>query len=320
MKRVIIDCDPGVDDTAAILFALASPELEVAAVTTTYGNASVETCTVNAHRVLSAAGRSDVPVFMGAGKPLLRTPNDGWASHIHGGDGMGGITGADAGRSDPSGMEEGQGKHASLAIAEAVMASPGEFSILALGRMTNVALSLALEPGIAWAVGEIIVMGGAVTVPGNVSGVATANLYEDPEAASIVYRSGAPIVQVGLDVCNHVTVSTEQLSAIADAGSSATRLLSEATGFLRNAYIRTGRIGPNDGVRYNDMPAVGYAINPALFTSRSAYVEIETHSELTRGQTVADWNSSNPNANICLEVDSEALTALFTERLCTGFK
>ena len=84
MKWVIIDADPGIDDTAAILFALASPEIEVAAVTTTYGNASVETCTVNAHRVLSAAGRSDVPVFMGAGKPLLRPANEGWASHIHG--------------------------------------------------------------------------------------------------------------------------------------------------------------------------------------------------------------------------------------------
>ena len=320
MKRVIIDADPGIDDTAAILFALASPEIEVAAVTTTYGNASVETCTVNAHRVLSAAGRSDVPVFMGAGKPLLRPANKGWASHIHGGDGMGGVTGADAGESDPSGLEEGQGKHAALAISEAVMASPGEFSILALGRMTNVALALALEPGIAAAVREIVVMGGAVTVPGNVSGVATANLYEDPEAASIVYRSGAPIVQVGLDVCNRVTVSQAQLDAIARAGSAATNLLSEATGYLREAYIRTGRIGPRDGVRYNNMPAVGYAVNPALFDARPALVEIETHSDLTRGQTVADWNSAEPNATICLEVDSAALTALFTERLCSGYR
>ncbi len=320
MKRVIIDADPGIDDTAAILFALASPEIEVAAVTTTYGNASVETCTVNAHRVLSAAGRSDVPVFMGAGKPLLRPANEGWASHIHGGDGMGGVTGADADKSDPSGLEEGQGKHAALAISEAVMASPGEFSILALGRMTNVALALALEPGIAAAVREIVVMGGAVTVPGNVSGVATANLYEDPEAASIVYRSGAPIVQVGLDVCNRVTVSQAQLDAIARAGSAATNLLSEATGYLREAYIRTGRIGPRDGVRYNDMPAVGYAVNPALFDARPALVEIETHSDLTRGQTVADWNSAEPNATICLEVDSAALTALFTERLCSGYR
>ena len=315
MKRVIIDCDPGIDDTAAILLALASPELEVVAVTTTYGNASVETCTANARRVLSLAGRSDIPVFMGAGKPLLRPANEGWASHIHGGDGLGGVIGD--GSDAPSGQF--QEKHATLAITEAVMGAPGELTILALGRMTNVALALSLEPRIAGEVEEIVVMGGAVTVPGNVSGVATANLHEDPEAAAIVYRSGAPVAQVGLDVCNRVTVSPAQLEAIAEAGSRATQLLSEATAYLREAYIRTGRIGPDDGVRYNDMPAIGYAINPGLFTARPAFVEIETHSELTKGQTVADWNATEPNARICLEVDAAALTAMFTERLCREF-
>ena len=313
MKRVIIDTDPGIDDAAAILMALASPELEVVALTTIFGNSSVEVCTANARMVLAAAERSDIPVYMGAGKPLLRPANEGWASHIHGGDGLGGV----ATSSPPTG--ELDRRHAALAIIEAVMAAPGEITVLALGRMTNLALALSLEPGLASSMAEVVVMGGAVTVPGNVSGVATANLHEDPEAAAIVYRSGAPIVQVGLDVCNRVTVSPEQLEAIAGAGSAATRLLSEATGHLREAYIRTGRIGPEDGVRYNDMPAIGYAIDPSLFTARPAYVEIETHSELTKGQTVADWNAAEPNARICLEVDADALTALFTERLCEGF-
>ncbi len=314
MKRVIIDTDPGIDDAAAILMALASPELEVVALTTIFGNSSVEVCTANARLVLEAAERSDIPVYMGAGKPLLRPANEGWASHIHGGDGLGGV----ATGSPPTGDLDR--KHAALAIIEAVMAAPGEITVLVLGRMTNLALALSLEPGLASAMAEVVVMGGAVTVPGNVSGVATANLHEDPEAAAIVYRSGAPIVQVGLDVCNRVTVSPEQLEAIAGAGSAATRLLSEATGHLREAYIRTGRIGPEDGVRYNDMPAIGYAIDPSLFTARPAYVEIETHSELTKGQTVADWNAAEPNARICLEVDADALTALFTDRLCWGFK
>ena len=325
MKRILIDTDPGIDDAAAILMALASPELEVVAVTTIFGNASVETCTANAQQVLTAASRSDIPLHMGAGKPLLRPANDGWASHIHGGDGLGGVVGAQGVDSRESGNDgecgnDGavRGKHAALAIIDAVMAAPGELTILALGRMTNLALALSLEPGIAGAVREVVVMGGAVTVPGNVSGVATANLHEDPEAAAIVYRSGAPIVQVGLDVCNRVTVSPAQLDAIAAAGSPATQLLSQATGYLREAYIRTGRIGPDDGVRYNDMPAVGYAIDPALFTARPAYVEIETHSELTRGQTVADFSAEEPNARICLEVDADALTAMFTERLCGG--
>ena len=318
MKRVIIDADPGIDDTAAILLALASPELEVVAVTTIFGNASVEDCTANARLVLAAGGRSDIPVIMGAGKPLLRPASEGWASHIHGGGGLGGVVGVGGEPFEPPASET-QGKHAALAIAEAVMAEPGEVTILALGRMTNVALALSLEPRLAGAAREIVVMGGAVTVPGNVSGVATANLHEDPEAAAIVYRSGAPIAQVGLDVCNRVTVSPAQLEVIAEAGSPATQLLSEATGYLREAYIRTGRIGPDEGVRYNDMPAIGYAINPSLFTARPAYVEIETHSELTKGQTVADFSAPNPNARICLEVDAAALTAMFTERLCQGY-
>ena len=314
MKPVIIDTDPGIDDVAALLLALASPELEVVALTTIYGNSSVNACTSNALHLLKTAGRLDIPVYRGASKPLLRPANEGWASHIHGSDGLGGISDVEetTGAADPI-----SGKHAALAMIETVMARPGEVTILALGRMTNVALALTLEPEFAGSVREVIVMGGAVTVPGNVSQVATANLHEDPEAAAILYQSGAPIVQVGLDVCNRVTVSPAQLEAIAHSSNPGAKLLAKATAYLRDAYIRTGRIGPDDGVRYNDMPAVGYAVKPELFTVKPAQVEIETRSELTRGQTVADWQAAEPNARICLEVDSGALTALFTERLTT---
>ena len=228
MKPVIIDTDPGIDDAAALLLALASPELEVVALTTIYGNASVEAGTANALRLLRLAGRDDIPVYQGAGKPLLRPANEGWASHIHGIGGLGGVeekegnqTGAmpSAGETQPLGARSAA-KHAALSIVETVMARPGKVTILALGRMTNVALALALEPAIAREVREVVVMGGAVTVPGNVSQVATANLYEDPEAAAILYDSGAPIVQVGLDVCNRVTVSPAQLEAIGEVGLS----------------------------------------------------------------------------------------------------
>ena len=323
MKRVIIDTDPGVDDVAALLLALNSPELEVVACTTIYGNASVETCTANLVRVLAAAGRHDIPVYKGAGKPLLRPATAGWASHIHGADGLGGLTSNSPSMGgQESGMASTGGKtpqvadlHAALAIVEAALAYPGDVSILALGRLTNVALALALNPDVAAAVREIVVMGGAVTVPGNVSQVATANLHEDPEAAAMVYDSGASIIQVGLDVCNRVTVSPSQLQRLSESSSPATQLLAQATGGLRDAYIRTGRIGPDEGVRYNDLPAVAYAVNPDLFSTRPALVTIETQSELTRGQTVADRDSDHSNTQVCLDVDAEALTALFTDRL-----
>lgn len=323
MKRVIIDTDPGVDDVAALLLALTSPELEVLAFTTVYGNASVETCTANLLRVLAAAGRYDIPVYKGAAKPLLRPATAGWASHIHGSDGLGGLTSGNPGAGGPEdGATNSDAKapkladrHAALAIVELALAHPGEVSILVLGRLTNVALALALNPEVSAAVREIVVMGGAVTVPGNVSPVATANLHEDPEAAAMVYDSGAPIIQVGLDVCNRVTVSPDQLRQLSQSSSPATQLLVKATDGLREAYIRTGRIGPDEGVRYNDLPAVAYAVSSALFSTRPALVKIETHSDLTRGQTVASWDSSDSNAQICLDVDAQTLTTLFTERV-----
>ena len=314
MKRVIIDTDPGIDDAAAIMLALAGPELSVEAITTVYGNGPVDTCTDNALRILFAAGRLDIPVHKGAGKPLMRAPNEGWALHIHGTDAMGG-----AGRPlSPAQSKSPESCHASLGIIGRVMDSPGEVTIIALGRLTNVALALSLEPRVAQAVAEIIVMGGAVGVPGNVSPVASANLYEDPEAAAIVYSSGAPLVQVGLDVCNRVTIDQAQLDLIQQAGAPTTRLLAAATPYLQRSYVDRGLIEAGGGVRYNDLSAVAYAINPNLFGSTEFYVEIETQSPVTRGQTVShrgDTGANFPNARVCLEVDAVAVAELFTQRV-----
>jgi len=236
LKRVIIDTDPGIDDAAAILLALTSPELSLEAITTVYGNGPVDTCTDNVVRILLAAGRLDIPVHKGAGKPLLRTANEGWALDIHGSDVMGGAGYplSTAQRNLP------ESRHASLEIIGRVMDSPGEVTIIALGRLTNVALALSLELRLVQSVAEIIVMGCAVSVPGNVSPVASANLYEDPEAAAIVYSSGVPLVQVGLDVCNRVTIDQGQLDLIQQAGTPTTRLLAAATPYLQRPYVDRG--------------------------------------------------------------------------------
>ena len=314
MKRVIIDTDPGIDDAAAILLALASPELSVEAFTTVYGNGSVEASTDNMLRILNAAGRLDIPVYKGAAKPLLRPPNEDFAAQVHGGDALGN-TGFPLPDPKESPLRKGL---AALEIVERVMASPGEITVVALGRLTNLSLALSLEPRLAQSIAEIIVMGGAVTVPGNVSPVASANMYEDPEAAAIVYSSGAQLVQVGLDVCNLVAINQAQLEVIAQAGKPTTRLLCEATHFLRSYYLVQRLINETDGVRYNDVPAVAYAIDPSLFGASDLYVEIECQGHMTRGQTVAHRHgaaSHPPNAKVCLEVDSERVAAMFTDRV-----
>ena len=318
MKRVIIDTDPGIDDAAALFLALTSPELSVEAITTVYGNGPVEICTQNTLRILNAAGRLEIPVYQGAARPLLREPTPGWASQVHGQDGLGNIN-----YPRPAGHYPVAGRPAAVEIIERVMASQGEITMLALGRMTNLALAMSLEPGLAGSVAQIIVMGGAVAVPGNASPVASANLYEDPEAASILYKSGAPLVQVGLDVCNQVEITSSQLLQIEQTGTAITGLLSAATPFLQSYYRSQNLLREPAGVRYNDLSAAAYAIDPTLFQAEEYPVTIETHSELARGQTVVDrralgqdFGNESARVRVCLEVDAERLTSLFTQRIC----
>ena len=321
-KRVIIDTDPGVDDTAAILLALASPELAVEALTVSYGNGSMAQCAANARRILTAAGRADLPVYPGAHGPLLRRPNAGWAAHIHGGDALG-----DAGNDDgdgaspvPAGSPESVGNRAAIRIAEAALAAPGEITLLALGRMTNAALALQIAPETAAALDAVVVMGGAARVPGNVSPVATANLHEDPEAAAILYDSGARIVQVGLDVCDRCGFSDAQFRRLETCTGAAVRLLVSASAYTRAAYRRLGRLAPGEAVRYNDVPAVAWAIDPTLMASQGLPVAVDTGSDLTRGQTVVDWyglTGRPANAEVCLEVDADRLTEMVVERLAS---
>lgn len=312
MKRIIIDADPGVDDAAAILLALASPELSVEAITTVYGNGRVEQSTRNALIILESAGRGDIPVYQGVSKPLMRPPLT--AHEVHGNDALG-----DAGLPAPRGTARRQ--HAVRALVDRVMANPGEISLLAIGPLTNVALALSVEPRMATALKELILMGGAVLTWGNSSEVATFNLYNDPEAVAIVYQSGAPVVQAGLDVCRKTTFNDAQLEQIRQAGTRTTDLLSRITA-QRIAYYSSAGWLRGGGVQYNDVPAMAYAIDPGLFDVREYLVRIPTHDELTKAQTVADLGylrQAPPNAKVLMDVDAARLTDMFTARV-TGYK
>ena len=315
MEHLIVDTDPGIDDAAALFFALASPEVRIDLITTVFGNVSVEQATVNARRLLALASRSAIPVRSGASKPLRGAPK--FAKHIHGSDGLGDLdwpvhdTGA-------------AGGGASEAIVEHVNRNPGAITIMALGPLTNVALALSLDPSLAGRVNSIICMGGAVLTMGNASPVASANFFNDPWAAAVVYESGAPLVQIGLDVCQKVSFTESQLSALGRDGGIPARRLAEMSRFIADAYQKTpapvkrwSQYGATGRVYFNDVPAMGFAILPELFSSEHLPVVIET-SGVCQGQTVVDFRGQlgrEPNARVCLDVDGPRLAGLFVERV-----
>jgi inosine-uridine nucleoside N-ribohydrolase len=308
--RVIIDTDPGIDDAAAILMGLGSPELRVEALTTVFGNASVAHSTVNALRLLEAARRTDIPVYQGVGKCYNFTEPT-YAPQVHGSDGFGDVPW-------PLPKTPPQRRHAVPELIDRVLGAPGEITVVALGRLTNLALAISIEPQVATALRSLIVMGGAITVPGNASPVASANLWGDPEAADVVYRSGAKIVQIGLDVCDQVEISAAQQRRVWQADTAATRLLQTLTPYLQASYRRRGLLRDPDSIRYNDVPAVAYVIDPSLFTCQNAYMRIETQGLRTRGQTVADLRvqgSASPNVTVAFGVDAVRLTHLWVERV-----
>ena len=319
MKKVIIDTDPGIDDAAAILFALRSVELDVRAITTVFGNVEVEQATQNALRILEAGGRDDIPVHPGAAKPLMRSPR--YAKFIHGQDGLGDV-GLPPPRGRPSTVS------APAAMIDLLLQSPDSWTVVALGPPTNIALALSLEPRIASHLQEIVCMGGAVFVMGNASPVASANFVNDPEAAYIVYHSGAPVTQVGLDVCEHVYITREQFAAMQSSQDPAAIFLSKISGFHAKAEERVPELarrwtkyGAGPWHHYNDIPAVGYAVAPQLFEAERLYVTIETKGETTSGETVADFRGlfgREANVNVCLRVTPQPLVQLFLDRLCGG--
>ena len=316
-KRVIIDTDPGVDDAAAILFALSSPELAVEALTTVFGNVEVEQTTRNTLTILEVADRTDIPVFRGAAKPLLREPR--YAALVHGQDGLGEV-GLPPPRQQPA---DGR---AAEEIVRRIMESPGQITLIALGPPTNVALAALLEPRIAANVRELIYMGGAVFHMGNASPVSSANNLNDLEATAIMYRAGFPLVQVGLDVCQHCYVTEDQLQELRAAGGPKAEFLLAISRYHMRAYHESWQAaagyteyGQGPWVHFNDVPCTAFAVAPELFETVESYVGIETRGVYTDGQSVTDLRGQlgrPPNARVCLKVDGRAVARRLVDSLC----
>ncbi len=301
---VIIDTDPGIDDAGAILWVLASRKFDVKALTIVNGNVGLDACVTNALRILEIANRTDIPVFRGAYRPILKKVMD--ASWIHGKDGLG-----DAGLPVPA-RRETPG-YAPAEMARIIRESEEPVTILALAPLTNVALAILLDPELKSNVREILFMGGAVNVIGNDTPVASFNAAADPEAAYIVYHSGIPVVQLGLDICDQFTETEADFERLRNEGGKIGEYLYTMTQAWRARFAtqppsRWYKTRTN-GIGMNDVAAAAYLINPDWFACEDVAADIELTGSLSAGQTVVDfrgWWNREPNVKFAYEADSEA--------------
>jgi purine nucleosidase len=276
LRDFLIDTDTASDDAVAIIMALAAPDVRVLGLTTVAGNVALEQATRNALATAEICG-SDVPVYEGAGAPLVRALRD--AHWFHGADGLGDHGFAPSRRT-------AEGEHAVDAILGLSHDHPG-LTLVTLGPLTNVALALAIDPGLAERVGRCVVMGGAPCCEGNVTPAAEYNIWVDPEAARAVFRSKLPIEMVGWQVSRGTSVLTDaELAAIEALGTEKARFAVQSNSRAREAYhVQTGEVG----LSLADPTAIAVALDRSVgLTWSRCRVAIETQSELTRGMTVVD--------------------------------
>lgn len=321
-RSVIFDTDPGIDDAMALFLLARHPALRLRAITSVFGNASIEVTTRNA-RALSAFYGRPVPVAAGAAGPLFAHAKRPHSTHVHGEDGLG----AQAGLALAAGGELAplDPRPAHQLICDMVNAEPGEITLIAVGPMSNLALALQQDPGIASKVAQVIIMGGAFGTlghSGNVTPVAEANIINDPEAADIVLSAPWPVVLVGLDVTHQLVMQQSYLASLRGRGGAVGEFLWQATRHYQDFYQSVAGI---QGIYAHDASAIAYAIDPGLFTLRAGPVRVVTEG-LAVGQTIqntrpaaslsAPWDRS-PVQQVCVGVDAAGVLALFDQAFDT---
>jgi len=306
-RKIIIDTDPGQDDAVAILLALASPELEVLGITAVAGNVPLALTARNARIVCELAGRPDIPVFAGCDRPLRHALVT--AEHVHGKSGLDGPI-------MPDPVMPLQDDHGVDFIIETLRSeTPGTVALCALGPLTNIATAFEKAPDVIGRVQEIVLMGGAYFQVGNITPAAEFNIYVDPEAAEIVFRSGRPITVMPLDVTHKALTTAPRVQAFRNLGTEPGTMVAEWTDFFER--FDKEKYG-SAGAPLHDPCVIAHLIRPELFKGRHVNVEIETHSDLTRGMTVADWwgvTNRTKNALFMGDLDADGFFALLVERI-----
>ncbi|KAF7809567.1 putative uridine nucleosidase 2 [Senna tora] len=313
-KKIIIDTDPGIDDAMAIFMALRSPEVEVIGLTTIYGNVYTTLATRNALHLLEVAGRTDIPVAEGSHVTITKGAKLRIADFVHGADGLGN-------QNFPP--PEGKPIEESAAdfLVQQAKINPGKVTVVALGPLTNIALAIQLDPDFSKNIGQIVILGGAFAVNGNVNPAAEANIFGDPDAADIVFTSGADVLAVGINVTHQVVLTAADREKLASSNGKfaqyLTKILEVYFSYHEEAYN-------TKGVYLHDPTALLAAVNPLLLTYVEGVVRVQT-SGITRGLTllynkqkrfgeVNEW-SDKPTVKVAVTVDAPAVVKLVMDRL-----
>jgi purine nucleosidase len=319
-RRVIIDTDPGTDDAMAIILALNSPEFKVEALTVVPGNVDSQQGSENALKIISLAGRCDVVVARGAHHPLNQKLIT--AQFWHGKNGLADVE-------LPPSKCKADTRFGPDLIIEMIHKYPHEITLIPVGPLTNIALAVSKDPSIASLVKDIVIMGGSIT-GGNVDGAAEANIYNDPEAAQIVFNAGWMVTMVGSDVGERTLITRKYLADLQSSHGPQSDFIARIAEFYLNRSEKSGY----SGAAMYDPLAVGIALDPTLGTLKEMHVDVETKGEFTRGETVANRMGSNennvlhgdhyeiegvielkPNARVCLASDADRFLNLFISRI-----
>lgn len=313
-KKIIIDTDPGIDDAMAIFLALQSPEVEVIGLTTIFGNVYTTLATKNALHLLEIAGRTDIPVAEGSHLTVTKGSKLRIADFVHGTDGLG-----NQNFPPPRGKKIEQS--AAAFLVEQANLYPGQVTLVALGPLTNIALAIQLDTGFPGKIGQIVILGGAFAVNGNVNPAAEANIFGDPDAADIVFTCGADILAVGINVTHQVVLSDDDRKKLSESKGKFAQYLSP----ILDVYFAYHRDSyDTKGVYLHDPTALLAAVNPSLLTYTEGVVRVQT-SGIMKGLTIVDhtgkrfcevteW-SNKPKVKVAVTVDAPTVVELLMDRL-----
>ncbi len=301
-KKIVIDCDTGIDDALALLIALQHPEWNILGITAVSGNVPLEHTVPNCIRICTLAGKK-IPVYAGSAKPLYCEQRT--AERVHGKDGLGGVK-------LPLGYAV-EKESALSYVTGTVRENPGEIEIIAIGPLTNIALAILTDPHFSENVGHLTIMGGAIH-GGNATASAEFNIWADPEAAKIVFNAGIPMTMIGLDVTNQAILGFDVVDRWKESDNAVVRTAGE---LLFSFHHFLDGIGA-EGYALHDPLTIAYVMDSTLIATQDLYIDVETKNTLANGKTVADEfqvTGNNPNVSTAVDLDIDKFLKMFVDAI-----